>query len=164
MRALILLSVCFYFFVILSTHAQIERQEFCSILSGVHAEQAEYVPNVDVHGNALVPVDVGTSLQAAQSPILLPVNIDVAEYMGPDLSPKLEDAENLEVTPALIAVYNDGSVEYNGQDISDKSDVYCGDFADQREEPFYIGVIEGGNADNTEDSIVGGYIIEGTSK
>ncbi len=84
---------------------------------------AEYVPGVDVNGVQVVPADVNGAAPSAviPSPMVVPVTVDLAERIG-------ISAEGVEMrgNVGFLEIYPDGSVFYNGQDLTQKINDSCG--------------------------------------
>ena len=82
---------------------------------------AEYQPGIDVDGDAVVPADIGTTLDKSIYPLRIPLEMDILERFNVDLPEDFITEANI----ADIMVYEDGRVTYNGQDISAQLDELC---------------------------------------
>ncbi len=83
---------------------------------------AEYVAGVDVHGRKIASADVGgTQALSIPDPIIIPIELDIAQRYGLTLP----DGLKLEPTISQIAVYKDGRILFNDQDITQKIVSHC---------------------------------------
>lgn len=105
----------------------------------------DYQPGVDVHGNEVVPADVGGGLaQPVFDVIEIPVTVDLIKRFNLDVPQGIE----LEPDVATIAIHQDGRVTYNDQDISARVSELCsGVTLDRQSAPAAVGssaeIIEG---------------------
>ncbi len=84
---------------------------------------ADYTAGVDINGQDVASANVNTANSlASPDPIVIPVELDLAERYGLTLPSGIE----LEPTVSKIAIYNDGRIVFNDKDISQKiiSDCY----------------------------------------
>lgn len=83
---------------------------------------ADYVPNVDVEGNPLVPVEV-ESLQPSflNNPIIVPIEIELIERFGLDLPV----GTDLEPIVGQFEISRDGTTRYNGKVINNTVKQIC---------------------------------------
>ena len=88
-----------------------------------HFVAADYVPGVDVNGNAVVPANVKQQSDAFVDVIKVPVNIDLIETMGIDVA--VPDGTEMQGTFGMVEVYKDSTVKYNGTVITEQAYVYC---------------------------------------
>lgn len=83
---------------------------------------AEYMPNVDVHGKQLVPVETTPYDHSfLNTPIIIPVEIELIERFGLDLPL----GTDLEPIVGLFEIEMDGTTRYNGKDVSDVVQKMC---------------------------------------
>ncbi len=83
---------------------------------------ADYVPGVDVHGNNVVPADINAAASTLPDIIRLPMTVDMAT----GLSMVLPTGTKLEAETGMIEIHRNGSVVYNGHDLSAATSVMCG--------------------------------------
>lgn len=85
---------------------------------------AAYKPGVDVHGKAVVPADVndGAMAKAVPQAFRFPVTMDLAQKFAPSLPQGLEMKAGL----GMIETHEDGTVTYNGVDITKGAAHLCG--------------------------------------
>ena len=103
----------------------------CEALANITAGKgAAYEPGVDVNGKPVAPADVEEPMEPLAYPVAVPVNIDLIEWLNIDV-PELRDAGELETTIAYLSVFEDGRIEYNGRDISDRTAILCNDEASE---------------------------------
>lgn len=112
---------------------------------------ADYVPGVDVHGNAVVPADLNGGIDFP--PVVIPITVDLAQRFGISLPAGVE----LKPDVGQMEIFQDGRILFNGRDISEKIRTYCdgddpGKTADETEKPH-------GQKDN--DHVGSGDVIEG---
>jgi hypothetical protein len=88
---------------------------------------ADYIPEVDVYGRPVKGANLNgpTNFRAFASPVQIPIELDIIEYMGLSLSPQIQNAAVLKPTMAFISVYEDGRVMYNNQDIQNDLSTLC---------------------------------------
>lgn len=88
---------------------------------------ADYVAGVDVHGNKVVSADIGTSENLIGFPIVIPVEIDIAQRYGLSLPP------GVEMKPEIfrIHVHSDGDVTYNGEKITKQVQNSCQEYYEE---------------------------------
>ncbi|MGB0719443.1 MAG: hypothetical protein ACPGRX_03165 [Bdellovibrionales bacterium] len=95
-----------------------DAQAFCDRIDGYFPfADVAYAPDVDVNGNPVVSVDLGSIDDPAMPPVSIPVELDLQTYFN--LGGAAADVAGLDLRPdvAEIVVYNDGRVLYNGQDV-----------------------------------------------
>ena len=112
------LLVCLW---VVPAHAQQSMKELCRQLSTyIPIDGVEFNP-----GATEVPVDLNAIQDAEFGSISIPVEIDLAEYFD---RPDLQMVQGLDLKPdvASIQVNQDGSVFYNGQEISNDIRYACG--------------------------------------
>ena len=88
---------------------------------------ADYVPGVDAKGNPVKPANIEGALQPVVYPIDIPVSLDMMRFLNLSIPDVSNDAVKLEANIAYVKVYEDGRVEYNGQNISDRVSYSCAD-------------------------------------
>lgn len=84
-------------------------------------DDVEYQGGLDQKGNFIVAADAGTPFSSYEYPIDIPLELDLLEKFNMNVPIGI-------ITDAKIAglkVYEDGHVEYNGQDISNNVGVFC---------------------------------------
>ena len=115
--------MAFLFLLIVSApaFAQTVEQEFCTAVAKHQTGGADYVPGVDVHGNAVAGADLNSGMQPILDPIVLPIEIDIAERFGFELP------EGMAMKPevAHVKIYGDGRVEYNDTDVTQNTAALC---------------------------------------
>lgn len=89
------------------------------------ALMVRHTPNTDVEhvGDAEVPADLNAVSKPILSPILIPITLDLAERYALNIPDDIQ----LEPDIAMIEIYVDGRVLYNGQDISSRAQDICGE-------------------------------------
>lgn len=90
-------------------------------------ESAEYKPGVDVNGNPVVGADLSSNIKSLNYPIRIPVEIDVLQFLDIDFPDGVVAGEEQDVRVAYFDVFEDGRVEYNGQDVSSRVVPGCDD-------------------------------------
>ena len=121
-------GLCFLTLLMLccSAFAQdtVSIEKFCSELSQYKKPQGvsgpEYVPDVDVHGNKVASADLNVSLPVLD-PVIIPLEFDLAQRYGLNL-PLGAEAKPI---VAQIAIYQDGRIFYNSEDISSRTYNVC---------------------------------------
>lgn len=105
-------------------HAQtpLEIREFCRQLPN-HTLDADvaFQPGLDSKGRAVLPADINTPLQTPILPLQIPVTIDLAQRAALDLPADTD----LETPVAILNIYEDGRVDYNGHDITSNAYTLC---------------------------------------
>lgn len=96
-----------------------EKKDLCRILEPRNNPRnnagANYIPNVDVYGKSVISADVSAGA-THPDPIIIPIEINLAERFGLDLPAGAE----LKPTIAILKFYPDGRIEYGNQDITKK--------------------------------------------
>lgn len=85
---------------------------------------ADYVPGVDVHGRKVADASVdGEGAKPLAYPLEIPVTQDVLRFL--DMEDHIVEDPKAETELAVFKVFEDGRVEYNGQDLSSKVSFKC---------------------------------------
>ncbi|MGQ0526836.1 MAG: hypothetical protein ACT4OY_02210 [Alphaproteobacteria bacterium] len=97
-------------------------RQFCQKLPH-HRPDASvaYQPGADVQGRAVMPADINTPVNSTLDPMQVPVTIDLAQRAGLGLPADTE----MDAAVAMLDIYEDGRVLYNGQDISSNTRYLC---------------------------------------
>ena len=95
-----------------------------------HFVGADYVPGVDVHGNAVVPADVKARSNEFVDVIRIPITADIAENLAVGLA--LPDNVEMDAQLGMVEIQKDSRVLVNGKDLTKEVYTYCG------KEPFDI--------------------------
>lgn len=85
-------------------------------------ENPDYQPGVDVNGNPVTPADLNEPLKAVNYPLIIPIEVDLLRLIN---NGSVGNTINLDPKVAEIKVFEDGHVEYNGQDISSYVNYTC---------------------------------------
>lgn len=124
----LVLFVMFIDLLTLSTHGSAASEDIdtlCRTAEHYSARSApvgaEYVPGVDVHGKAVASADINESPQSLHNPIIIPIELNLAQRYGLNLPLGIE----LKPTVADIKIFDDGHIQYNGVDISDQIETVC---------------------------------------
>lgn len=80
----------------------------------------EYVPDVDVYGNPVVPADLYGRQKLTPDVVLIPLTIDLAQRLG-----DLPEGTELKSQIGMLEVYQDGKVFLNGQNLSQQALALC---------------------------------------
>ncbi|MGH1455398.1 MAG: hypothetical protein ACRBDI_01330 [Alphaproteobacteria bacterium] len=82
---------------------------------------ADYVAGVDVHGQRVVPADLSNSGGVLNNPIIIPIDVYLAQRFGIVLP------QGIELKPELfkVKVFEDGRVMYNEQNITSNTVDAC---------------------------------------
>lgn len=83
---------------------------------------AAYRPNVDVHGRPVAPADTNLPLRFHTDVVRIPLTVDLAQRLNVGLPQGTE----LETVMAMLELRQDGSVTFNGQDITNQARTVCG--------------------------------------
>ncbi|PJB72982.1 MAG: hypothetical protein CO093_01780 [Alphaproteobacteria bacterium CG_4_9_14_3_um_filter_47_13] len=121
MRRIILGTVAL---LAISFPAQAQNKEaLCQLLpAGQTVPGVNYVPGVDVHGNAVVPADTNRLIREHVDVIRIPVQMDLAW----NLQQQLPQGTKLDATLAMIDIYKGGRVEISGMDVTEAAYTLCG--------------------------------------
>lgn len=123
MYFLMIFIVAFLFFVE-SVHARTinSADTFCRVVANHQkGSDVDYKPGVDVRGNAVVPADINPPMQVGETPLVIPIEIDVLNRL------ELFGVDGLEADAQMgqIEMFQDGSVTFNGQDITMDTIAIC---------------------------------------
>ena len=115
------------FSVLLALPAQAQELEVRALCDTEAISGPDYVPGVDVYGNEVVAADINeSSPEPLVYPVVVPVSIDSIKWLGlysdDDVS---QQALEGQVKMGTIKIFEDGRAEYNGQDISDRTRIFC---------------------------------------
>lgn len=128
MKKLFLLFIITLFYSSESFSQLLEVNVPCATPADYQGGDADYVPGVDVNGNAVAPADVTAPIEALNYPIRIPVELDILRFLDIDLPDSARDAINIdEANIVHFELFEDGSIKYNGQDLSDKVSQVCDD-------------------------------------
>mgnify|MGYP000938777339 CR=1 FL=1 len=84
-------------------------------------DDVEYKGGIDQQGNFIVAADTGMAFSPHEYPIDIPLELDLLEKFHMDVPIGIiADAK-----VAGIKIYEDGKVQYNGQDITPQVGVFC---------------------------------------
>lgn len=121
----LLIYMMFFFLMASSAQAQnnVTLEQFCRRLPEYkQAPGVEYQPGVNAKGKAVMPADIDTPLNGKIDIIQVPVTIDMAQRADLGLPADTE----MDSTVAVLNIYQDGRIDYNGQDISQRTTYLCG--------------------------------------
>ncbi len=100
----------------------LNAKEMCRFIANYQdGDAAAYQPGVDVKGDAVAPADLNPPIIIIEQPIVVPIEIDILERFD------IVAPEGVELKPefARIAIHRDGRVEFNGQEITQRSAFVC---------------------------------------
>ncbi len=98
-------------------------ETFCHLLPDHEPDQgAAYKPGVDVHGNPVAPADLNAPPLIVPDVVRIPLNVDLAQ----GLSQPLPDGTELNTHMGMLEIYRNGSVVFNGQDLTRQANILCG--------------------------------------
>ena len=86
------------------------------------AADVAYQPGVDVHGRPVTPADIHAAPVIVPDVVRIPLSVDLAQGM----QPYLPEGTELNAHFGMIEIYRDGSVVFNGQNLTDAAQVMCG--------------------------------------
>ncbi len=93
---------------------------------------AAYVPGVDVYGRKVASADVGTDNQVMPLQVLrIPIDVDLAQRFHLALPSGVE----LKPTLGMMNISQDGTVDFNGQDITQQAGAFCSGVVTHRNVP-----------------------------
>ncbi len=134
---------------------QTTQEALCQYFNGRQevSSGAEYVPGVDVHGNDVLGANVSDSGSSfLNDPIVIPVNVDLAQRFGLPLP----NGINLEPTLSQIKIHADGHVSYNDQNVTQKVKAGC-----EVKPPVSTLKAEEGDGQDASDTVPSSGIIKG---
>lgn len=105
-------------------YAQDTSSALCRILADHEsAKGVAYQSGVDVHGKPVVPADYNNGGQSMVPDVVkIPLTVDLAKRLnGP-----LPAGTQLEAVTGNLEIRKDGSVTYNGQDMTQQANILCG--------------------------------------
>lgn len=103
--------------------AQDTTNALCKILSSqTGIPSANYQPGVDVHGRPVVPADYNAPMSVSTDVVKIPLTVDLARR----LSHPLTAGARMESDFGNLEIRKDGSVTYNGQDLTSQANIVCG--------------------------------------
>jgi|GEM_PF-2299931 len=85
---------------------------------------AAYVPGVDVHGRHVAKADIETNYQEKPLRVVrIPLDLDIAQRLN------LQLPTGVDLTPTLgfLSVSQDGTVKFEGNNMTQKAQSYCAD-------------------------------------
>ncbi|MCB9989182.1 MAG: hypothetical protein H6868_07605 [Rhodospirillales bacterium] len=95
----------------------------CKLLARHEPEKSViYQPGVDVHGNAVTPADLAAAPVIVPDVVRIPLSVDLAQ----GLQPSLPAGTELNAHFGMIEIYRDGTVVFNGQNLTDAALTMCG--------------------------------------
>lgn len=107
---------------------QVELKMPCpDIVVNKQISGAEYQAGIDVHGKPVAPADLKSAFKDLNYPIRIPVELDVINFLDLNVPGALTLGQAQGVVPAYFDVFEDGRVEFNGQDISSSVAQSCDD-------------------------------------
>lgn len=125
MRYIALFSALFFSASVAQAQDVVLRSACNPVVVNEDVQGAEYTPGVDVHGNKVVGADLNEGVKSLSYPIVIPVEIDIIRFLDLKIPPAVDDATEITPDVAYFTLYEDGKVEYNGQDISSMVDHEC---------------------------------------
>ncbi|MCB9991415.1 MAG: hypothetical protein H6867_08555 [Rhodospirillales bacterium] len=123
-RIFVMTLVALAFVPLGQAQAQI-NQAMCSYLpsnSGAHLAGANYVPGVDVRGNAVVPADVNAQVPGSVDVIRFPVTVDMAQQ----LTQTLTQGTEMQAPVMMVEIHTGGGVMIDGVDVTNNAYRLCG--------------------------------------
>jgi len=99
------------------------KRALCDVIKT--SKGAAYRAGVDVNGNAVTPADLNTPAMALPDVIKIPLEFNLAQRLS---ALGVNTLNNTRSVGALgtVDVYMDGRVEFNGEDITQRSRALCG--------------------------------------
>lgn len=86
------------------------------------ASDVAFKPGVDVNGNPVAPADLAPEAVKLPDYLELPLSVDLGKKIGVSLG----DGVEAKAVVGNLKLYQDGRVEYNGQDVSGQVASFCG--------------------------------------
>ena len=117
------LALCLFFTIpALADETVKDQSAFCKMLERLTSKNADYVAGVDVHGKPVMPADLDSDPNNINNPILVPIQMDLAQRYG---LTDLPSSAELKPTIVNLEIHQDGRILYNDQDISKKVVTSC---------------------------------------
>lgn len=96
-----------------------DHRTLCRVVEAYTGADAAFVPGVDARGRAVAPADVTTPVRMSGGVVRMPLTVDLAQRLnmpvGTELRPVL----------GFLEVHPDGTVLFDGQDISGNVNTVC---------------------------------------
>jgi hypothetical protein len=93
-----------------------------AVQGGAAAVPATYQPGVDVNGNPVVSADAGAAtVVGAPGSVRIPVTVELAQQLGAAVPAGVA----LDAPVGVVNIANNGSVSFNGQDITAQTAALC---------------------------------------
>ena len=89
------------------------------------AQSPEYVGGRDVKGNPVVPADLNQNITPIVYPIEIPIELHLLDLLDLGAPEQIQKSADMDTNVAYFKVFEDGHIEYNGQDISDRATHLC---------------------------------------
>jgi hypothetical protein len=94
---------------------------FCQMLpQHVPADNVAYQPGVDVRGRAVAPADINKVVKDDFDAVDIPVEYNVVSSLG-----GLPAGSQAQPLVAMVRIYKDGRVHYNGNDLTAQAQTLC---------------------------------------
>lgn len=95
---------------------------FCQMVPYHVADASvDYVPGRDVRGRPVVPADINKVVKDDFDAVDIPVEYNVLGSLGVALPP----GSQARPLAAMVRIYKDGRVQYNGNDLTPQAQVLC---------------------------------------
>ncbi len=107
-----------------------------------------YTPGVDVQGRPVAPADINKVLKDDFDAVDIPVEYNVLNGLGVNLPP----GSQAQPLVAMVRIYKDGRVQYNGNDLTPQAQALC---ANRSRATINAPVQQGGYNPNMEPKILG---------
>jgi hypothetical protein len=103
-------------------------EPYCSEVAAYQASlDPAFKPGVDKDGKPVAPADLEAPLPPLEYPIEIPVEVDILKFMNLEVPDIVSESGVMQPEVAHVTVYEDGHIEYNGHDISDRATFHCKD-------------------------------------
>lgn len=89
------------------------------------AQSPEYVGGRDIKGNPVTPADLNQNISSIVYPIEIPVELHLLDLLDLGAPERVQKSGDLDANVVYFKVFEDGHVEYNGLDISDRASHFC---------------------------------------
>lgn len=110
--------------VLMTTPAMAEDvsvRTFCQMLpQHVPANNVAYQPAMDVRGRAVAPADINKVVKDDFDAVDIPVEYNVISSLG-----GLPPGSQAQPLVAMVRIYKDGRVQYNGNDLTAQAQTLC---------------------------------------